>query len=165
MKIAILSDTHNHQGNIQKAVSLIHKIEPAGLIFCGDANTLESIQWFCEYPLIYTYGNCDELTGEIKSFLMALKNNSYAGNFYEGKLIGKMIGVTHGHLAGVLDDMGNSSKFDYIFTGHTHLRMDNRVGNTRVINPGALGGLQKESRSFAILDLDKDVLQFIMIDE
>ena len=165
MKIAILSDTHNHQGNIQKTVSLIHKFRPTSLIFCGDATTLESIQWFCEYPIIYTNGNCDELTGEIKSYLSALRNNSFVGNTFKGQILGKRIGVTHGHIPGVLDDMINSSQFDYIFTGHTHLRMNKRVGKTRVVNPGALGGLRKESRSFAILDLNLDELQFVTIDE
>lgn len=165
MKIAIISDTHNHQENIQKAILRIHKFEPAILIFCGDATTLESIQWFCEYPIIYTYGNCDVLTGEISLFLKALKNNSFAGNYYKGELFGKKIGVTHSHIPGVLEDMQNNNQFDYIFTGHTHLRMDEKTGKTRIINPGAIGGLRKESRSYAFLDLALDELKFEVIDE
>ena len=164
MKIAILSDTHNNQGNIEKAVSRIHKFEPAILVFCGDATSLESIQWFCEYPIIYCYGNCDVQTGEIQSFLKALKNDSFAGSFYKGEISGKKIGVTHGHIPNILDDMLDSNRFDYVFTGHTHLRMDEKTGNTRIINPGALGGLHKESRSFAILDLALDKLKFEVID-
>jgi predicted phosphodiesterase len=34
-----------------------------------------------------------------------------------------------------------------------------------VINPGALGGVRHESRSFCILDLQTDELRFIEVEE
>jgi predicted phosphodiesterase len=42
--------------------------------------------------------------------------------------------------------------------------MDKRIGKTRVINPGALGGLKKQSRSVALLDLETDQLIFEILD-
>jgi hypothetical protein len=41
--------------------------------------------------------------------------------------------------------------------------MDKRIGRTRVINPGSLGGLKKQSRSVALLDLETDELNFVII--
>jgi predicted phosphodiesterase len=52
---------------------------------------------------------------------------------------------------------------DYLFTGHTHRRCDKRIGPTRVINPGALGGTQHETRSICILDLATDRLEVILL--
>ncbi len=163
MKIGILSDTHNDFKNIHKAVSIFEGHQPDMLIFCGDATTVEVIEWFCNYPLIYTFGNGDFTTGDIAALLKAYSPSNFAGYVYEGELGGKKVAVTHGHLMNVNDEMTSSGKFDYIFTGHTHLRMDQRIGNTRLINPGALGGAQKESRSVALLDLETDQLIFEML--
>ncbi len=160
MKIGILSDTHNHPSNIQKALAIFENHKPDALIFCGDATTIESIEWFCEYPMIYTFGNGDFLTGEIKAFLKAYNQTNFAGYVFSGVLGGKKIGVTHGHLINYYDDLINGGQLDYVFTGHTHVRMDKRIARTRLINPGALGGTRKQSRSVAILDLDTDELIF-----
>ena len=160
MKIGILSDTHNHQVNIQKALLVFDQYQPEMLIFCGDATTVESIEWLCEYPMIYTYGNGDFLTGEIRAFLKAYNNSNFAGFVFKGDLGGKKIAVTHGHLLNYLDELKEADQFDYVFCGHTHMRMDQKIGRTRWINPGALGGTMKESRSVAILDLKTDELIF-----
>jgi predicted phosphodiesterase len=42
--------------------------------------------------------------------------------------------------------------------------MDERIGKTRLINPGAVGGSGSESRSIAILDLVSDELIFEIIE-
>ena len=60
----------------------------------------------------------------------------------------------------ILDGMVQSRKLDYIFSGHTHRRQDELIGNTRLINPGALGGMYYQTRSIAILDLETDKLIF-----
>jgi predicted phosphodiesterase len=52
---------------------------------------------------------------------------------------------------------------DYLLMGHTHRRHDARVGLTRVINPGALGGTQHEARSVCVLDLANDQLEIIRL--
>lgn len=165
MKIGILSDTHNDYSNIQKALAIFENHKPDILIFCGDATTVESIEWFCEYPIIYTFGNGDFLTGEIKAYLKAYNQLNFAGYVYKGVLGGRKIGVTHGHLLNYYDDMINDEQLDYLFSGHTHVRMDKRIGRTRQINPGAIGGTRKQSRSIAILDTDTDELIFEILEE
>lgn len=164
MVVGILSDTHNDINNIQQALFVFSKHKPELLIFCGDATTVESIEWFCEYQMIYTFGNGDFATGEIGSFLKAYNPSNFAGFSFEGFLENKYIGVTHGHLDEHLNSMQQSGKFDYIFSGHTHIRMDKHIGKTRIINPGSLGGSKKQSRSVALLDLMSDELMFEVID-
>jgi len=164
MLIGILSDTHNDVNNIQKALLLFSKFSPEVLFFCGDATAPSTLEWFCEFPLVYTYGNGDFLTGEIHALVKAFDPKNFAGLAFEGEKKSKYIGVTHGHLEEILNEMLDSGRFDYVFTGHTHLRMDKRIGKTRVINPGALGGLKKQSRSVALLDLETDQLIFEILD-
>jgi putative phosphoesterase len=165
MKIGILSDTHNHSSNIQKALAIFENYKPDILIFCGDATTVESIEWFCEYPMIYTFGNGDIATGEIKAYLKGYNDLNYAGYIFNGDLGGKKVGVTHGHLINFYDEIINYGQFDYLFTGHTHVRMDEKIGRTRLINPGALGGTRKQTRSVAILDTDTDNLIFEILED
>jgi predicted phosphodiesterase len=68
--------------------------------------------------------------------------------------------MTHSHLPDVLDKMIESQAYDYLFFGHTHVRSSRLVGKTRIINPGAAGGLMKQSPSVCILDLAKDIVLF-----
>ena len=164
MKIGILSDSHNNVSNVQKALAIFSNYRPECLIYCGDATSIESIQWFREYPIIYTFGNGDLATGEIAATLKAYNQENYAGFLFNGELSGKKIAVIHGHLIDQLDEMINNGQNDYVFTGHTHRRMNERVGKTRLINPGAVGGSGGESRSVALLDLDTDELVFEIIE-
>ena len=54
-------------------------------------------------------------------------------------------------------------KCEYIFHGHTHRRRDEVVHGTRIINPGALGGMSREHYSFCIVDLGLEDVEFIRL--
>ena len=160
MKIGILSDTHDQTNNIVAAIQILKKYDIQKLFHCGDVTSLSCVQLICEFPLSLTFGNSDFLTGEMKDFILSTNSENSVGYQYEGECIGKRIGMTHSHLKGVLNGMIESQSFDYVFYGHRHLRSDQKIGVTRVINPGSLGGLKKQTRSICILDLEKDEAVF-----
>ncbi|MCK5013459.1 MAG: metallophosphoesterase family protein [Candidatus Omnitrophica bacterium] len=55
--------------------------------------------------------------------------------------------------------------FKYIFLGHTHYPMHKQVRNVQIINPGSVGQPRDCSQaSFAVLDLDKNILKFKRVD-
>ena len=56
-----------------------------------------------------------------------------------------------------------SGDYAYVLHGHTHYRADWWAASTRVLNPGALGGTKRESRSVCILDLETGQARFIEI--
>ena len=62
-----------------------------------------------------------------------------------------------------LDKLIRSRRYKYVFHGHTHRQRDEKIGKTRVINPGALGGARYEPRTVCIVDLDKDDVRFIPV--
>ncbi|MFO7740993.1 MAG: metallophosphoesterase family protein, partial [Anaerolineae bacterium] len=78
-------------------------------------------------------------------------------------LEGRSAVMVHGHRRGELRSLINEGKHAYVIHGHTHRRRDETIGPTRVINPGALGGMRWQQRSFCILDLDSDRVTFIEI--
>jgi len=156
MKIGILSDTHDQTINIETAIQILKKYSIQKLFHCGDVTSLASLQLISEYPLALTFGNGDFMTGEMREFILSNNPENSVGYQYHGECFGKKIGMTHSHLIGVLDEMIDSQIFDYVFFGHTHLRSNQKIGRTRVINPGSLGGLKKQTRSICVLDLEKD---------
>jgi predicted phosphodiesterase len=54
-----------------------------------------------------------------------------------------------------------SQRFDYLLHGHSHLTRDERVGRTRIINPGALH--RAREKTVALLDTATDALKFITV--
>ena len=60
----------------------------------------------------------------------------------------------HGDNENELRRLIDSGQHPYLFHGHTHRRRDETQGSTRVFNPGALRGLQFDSRSYSVVDLD-----------
>jgi hypothetical protein len=160
LKLGVLSDTHNKIDNLIKAISIFNEYRVDLLIHCGDVTSLEVLQLMRERPVILTFGNGDIANGDIKKTLMEFNPENVADYSFQGKIGDKLIGVTHGHIKEMLNTMIQSQKLDYIFSGHTHRRQDELIGKTRLINPGALGGMYYQTRSIAVLDLDTDQLVF-----
>jgi putative phosphoesterase len=160
MQIGILSDTHNQTSTLQTALNYFKQRKINTLMHCGDMTTVETAQYLCEFHLYYVFGNGDFLSGEIRATLKGFDSNNFGALSYSGEISGKQIGAIHGHLPAELDLMIRNQKYDYLFTGHTHRRKDEKMGKTRVINPGALGGTRYQSRSVAVLNLTTGALHF-----
>lgn len=86
----------------------------------------------------------------------------------------KKIGIFHGTIENHLDGRlypndvkaleSITSYFDYVILGHTHFKLECKVSNTKIINPGSLGQPRDgKGFGFYLLDLDKEVGKFINI--
>ncbi|HEX6384688.1 MAG TPA: metallophosphoesterase family protein [Anaerolineae bacterium] len=78
---------------------------------------------------------------------------AFVGDVFTGKLDAINIAATHGHLSGKVEELVRSDHYAFVFHGHSHRRRGETIGRTRVINPGALGGLHPESRSIYLVNL------------
>lgn len=163
MKIGILSDTHNNLTNLQAALNIFQQRGVDTLIHCGDMTEVEIAQAMLGFRVICVFGNGDVASGEIRQVLLAQNPENYAGMQYSGRIDGVRIAATHGHLPGRVEELARSGQYDYVFKGHSHIHKDERVGFTRLINPGALGGLHREPRQVCLLDLESGVAEFIEI--
>lgn len=163
MKIGILSDTHNNADNLTAALKILERESIRVAIFCGDVVDAGLVRLFAGLELHLVEGNIDHDPPALAGAVEQLGNNSTFGLEYTAAIDGKRIAVLHGHLEDRLRETIHSGVYDYVFHGHTHRRRDERIGATRVINPGALGGLRFEKRSFAILDLATDRLRVVEI--
>lgn len=163
MKIGILSDTHNNLSNLQAALKLFQDRGIETLVHCGDFTGVEAAQALNGFRIIAAFGNGDMASGEIRQVLLSHNPENYAGMVYTGQIDGVRIAVTHGHLPGHVEELVHSGQFDYVFKGHSHQHKDERFGFTRLINPGALGGLHREARSVCVLDLLSGKAEFIKL--
>ncbi len=83
------------------------------------------------------------------------------GRFGEIELDGKRIALVHSDDADAFESAASANKYDYLFSGHTHVRHDRRERRTRLVNPGSAGrGMYP---SCAMLNLSDDALEFFTI--
>lgn len=163
MKIGVLSDTHDHLSNITTVLAACRERQIETLIHCGDLTSLEMVSHFKGFRVIYTTGNMDFATGAIKKRFTKLRSDNFVGPVFKGQINGVVIAATHSHIDSKVSDLVNQQRYKWIFHGHTHQRRDEVIRGARIINPGALGGLGKESRSFCIVDLDGDDVEFMIV--
>lgn len=165
MKIGLLSDTHNNLANLQIALDRFRKAGIQTLIHCGDQTDTDMVRALVGFRVICLLGNGDFASGEIRQVLMEQNPDNYVGLVYRGEIGNARIAATHGHIPGQVDELLHTGNHDYIFQGHSHMHQDKRIGSTRLINPGALGGMRREDRHICLLDLVTDQAEFINIEE
>lgn len=163
MRIGILSDTHDHVENTRRALEILRQEQVERLFHCGDVTSPEVVSLFEGWDVLFVRGNLDRLDA-LEPAVVALGRQPFLGDEMTTTVTGRRIAILHGDDTERLRQVIASGEFDYVFHGHTHRRRDERIGRTRVINPGALGGVRHESRSFCILDLETDELRFIEVE-
>lgn len=163
MHIAILSDTHGHAGNLKRALDVCRDHNITTVIHCGDLAEAGMVRHLNRFDVTYVFGNVDGDHGAIARALKTQNANNTADLVFEGPIGGVSVAATHGHLRGKVDELARSGRFRYVFTGHTHRRRDETVKGTRIINPGALGGIRYQDRSICLLDLETDTAEFVTV--
>lgn len=164
MKIGILSDTHNDRVMVKKAAEIFESLGVTVVIHCGDVTSPLILDELSEFQIFLAYGNMDFDRVTLDQKIAQLGHSNESGKSLHLCLDNKDIFVTHGDIYNLLDEANKSGSYDYVFSGHTHRFRDQKLGRTRDINPGALGGGYVEQRSIAVLDLSSDYLERYFLD-
>ena len=161
MIIGLISDTHDNVESVRKSVEVFKRNKVDFAIHFGDVVAPLTMQFFSGLKMKFVKGNCDGDVAHMKK-----KVSEINGEFFESQLTmaadGKRISALHGDNEMILDQFIKSQKYYYVFHGHTHQKKDERVGKTRVINPGAHYPTVEEN-TVAILDMEKDNVNFIEV--
>ncbi|MFX1279425.1 MAG: metallophosphoesterase [Promethearchaeota archaeon] len=162
MKIACISDSHDHMDNILKAVSIINEKKAGALIHCGDYVAPFVKKWFDQLDDVVksnffgVFGNNDGERLFLKQNLGQICTFAQNGNELILELGGKKIFVSHMPKQETINALANSGAFDIILTGHTHSLVNKKNKNgVIVLNPGELCGYLTGKSTFAIIDTDK----------
>ncbi|MGA2642086.1 MAG: metallophosphoesterase [Spirochaetia bacterium] len=152
MKIGILSDTHDHMPNIDRAVELFSKIGVEAVIHAGDfcsPFTLPQFKPLADKGLkMYAvFGNND---GD--RALLVRRGGEFC-SFADGSRIVTLDGRTFAvmHYPDLADDLFRSGAYDVVVYGHDHKR---RVegGAKKLINPGTCAGYLADAATVAVLE-------------
>ncbi|MDD5145171.1 MAG: YfcE family phosphodiesterase [Candidatus Pacebacteria bacterium] len=160
MKIAIVSDTHDNVSNFKKALAFIKKKRIKTIIHCGDIcapATLKEVLDDFTGKVHIVFGNVDgdrfRITKISFESMPQLKIWGESGEILADK---KKIAFTHFPQFG--KGMAATQDYDLVFYGHTHKPWEEKVGRTKLVNPGNLAGLFYRA-TFAIYDAKTDKLE------
>ena len=155
--IGIISDTHENEEAIKKAVKIFKEKKVEFVVHCGDIISPPMLEYFEGLNMKFVFGNND---GERIGLNNKAKELGF-GEIREEKEFeykGKKFYVYHGTNNDKLDAAIKSNKYDLALTGHTHIKRNEKIGKTRVINPGAL--FRIHPYTIALLDMKNDKVTF-----
>ena len=158
--IGILSDTHDRTDWMAAGLRALGQAGAAFYIHCGDIGQAGCIDLLAGLPAAFVFGNTDWDRTTLARYARDINVPCY-GNYANLDLDGKKIAVIHGDDDKLKRRLLTAQEHDYLLHGHTHLRLDDRVGRTRVINPGALH--RAAIKTVATLDTATDRLTSLTI--
>ena len=161
MRIGVVSDTHNHLGNVRRIVRLFNEARVEQVVHTGDitqAKTLEALASL-EAPLVGVYGNNDQ---ERESLAAAADRFGFrlVDPPLELAWAGRRIVVVHDPRE--LED-ALARHHDVALHGHDHRHVLERRGRCLVFNPGECAGHLAGHNAVGVLDLvrlEAELLRF-----
>ncbi|MBU4466938.1 metallophosphoesterase [Patescibacteria group bacterium] len=166
MKIAIVSDSHDNLATAKKAIAWLNKEKIKTLLHCGDVcspSMLRAIAKLFKGKVYLVFGNVD---GDRFNMLRPkaegkLKNVVFCGDSGEITVAGKKIAFCHFPLTA--QGLAASKKYDFVFYGHTHRPWEEKIGKTKLVNPGTLAGMFNKA-TFAVYDTKTDKLELKLVE-
>ena len=150
MLIGIISDSHDHLGNVRRALALFRERGVEIVLHAGDFVSPFVSEPFREagMRLIGVFGNNDGDKLYLRERFSGIGELHFGP--YEFELGGRKILLMHEPRA--LDALVASGRYDLVVYGHTH-RAEVREGRPLVVNPGECGGWLSGRATAAVVDL------------
>ena len=165
-KLAVIADVHDNLVNLQKTLDYIKQEKIDYLISLGDLQSLEAWQILDELdiPVWAVMGNADkDIIGE-KKLKAILKNIHFSANIASVELNQQKI--IFGHYPEIIKKiiLNYPNKYSLALAGHTHLPWEEKIGLTKLLNPGNIANIRC-APTFAIIDLENLKAQLILLNE
>src|SRR3954467_14664827 len=147
--IGILSDTHDRADAMAAGMRALKAAGAEFFIHCGDVGSERVLDLLAGGPAACVWGNPDWDRAGLRRYAEALGIACH-GAMADLALGGKRLAIIHGDETRLKRTLLDSRQYDYLLQGHTHVPADERVGRTRLINPGAL--FRTSRKTVATLD-------------
>jgi hypothetical protein len=161
MKITVISDIHDNIWNLQKALAMPELQATEAMLFCGDLCSpfvLHLLGRGYSKPIHMVLGNNDGDVAAIIGNSKKYSNIHIHGEYFRSFLGGRSLAMNHyPEKARAIAENGG---YDIVCYGHNHTAVnDEMVGNTLLINPGAIMGYHGGSLidipvTFLVVDTD-----------
>ncbi len=162
MRIAIMSDTHDHIWNLEKALSRTQGI--SALLHCGDLISPFMVRKLAERlpttPVHLVWGNNDGDRRLVSQVAQGAGPIRCHGEFADLEIGGLRIWMTH--YPEIARAVALSGQYDLVCYGHDHAAHEEQMGATLLLNPGELMGLNGRS-GFVLLEIETRSLTWVDI--
>lgn len=151
MKLAVMSDTHDHVGNVERAIERIEGLGVQALLHCGDLVSPFVIDRLAKFggPVHVVFGN-----NEGDRFTIARVAKKFPAVTLHGEVGFVETGageIAFTHRPEFARGLACTGKYAAVFYGHTHRMKVERIGAAWLVNPGELMGLL-EPPGFVVFD-------------
>lgn len=160
MKIAVLSDAHDHTTHLLTALAEAERMQCTHLLYLGDIVMLSTYRLMLEEwkaPMDVVFGNNEYDLQDFRRITAPLPHRTHHGYHGDLTLGGRRIFITHTPRDAA--EAANCGRYDAVFFGHTHRAEHFTVGRTLVANPGEIYGRQ-EAPGFAVYDTETGILTY-----
>ena len=162
MKIGILSDSHDNIWKLDLALPYLAKTDV--VIHCGDLIAPFMIKRLAaglkQIPVHIVWGNNDGDKTLLTKFASESDNITIHGDLAELEYGGKKIAVSH--YPEIARSLAESGEYDLVCYGHDHTAHHEMIGETLLVNPGELMGMNGRS-TIAIFDTETSNLEYIKL--
>lgn len=154
MRIAILSDTHDHIPNLRAAVKYCDAYGVGMIIHCGDLISPFMLDELSNFGgavhLVYgnNVGDQHLISQQCGMRYPTINHHGVLGAVEAG---GLKIAFTHYPV--MARGLAGQNTFDVVCCGHNHVYNVEKIGESLLVNPGELLGKEGQP-GFAILDTD-----------
>lgn len=164
MKIAIISDSHDHLEHLRKALEICKREKVAQILHCGDfvaPFVLRELNG-AGIPVDGVFGNNDgDIYTMTRLSLTELKNITLHNLLAELEFEGRKIAITHTPEVGI--PLLQTEAFDLVCWGHTHFFDERRFNTSLGINPGDIMG-KEHAPGFCIYDTLTQKYEHVILD-
>lgn len=153
MKVAIVSDSHDHWQNLKQAIAGANQAGCTALLHAGDLIAPMGVQMLAEFrgQVHYVWGNNEGEKLGISRAIDKLPNVILHGREMSLELDERKIYMNHyPHISQMAAATG---EYDVAIYGHDHLYFEEKKDHTLLLNPGELCGYRTKQATFMMLDL------------
>lgn len=136
MLLGVVSDTHGHVEFARCGVRMLESFPVERVLHCGDIGSAAIVPLFAPWPTHFVRGNVDHDAAIQAAIQQA--GQAFHGRFASLELEGVKIALLHGDDQRLLSQTIADGLHQLVCHGHTHVSRLERVGQTLVLNPGAL---------------------------
>ncbi|MCX7913537.1 MAG: metallophosphoesterase [Thermodesulfovibrionales bacterium] len=136
MIIGIISDTHDHLDNLQRALNIFIERQVVHIIHAGDFTSPFTARVLMKFQGGFTgiFGNNDgDKLLLSRVYEGKIYTQPYIFNLYDRKIVVM-------HEPTVVDAVAESGYYDLVIYGHTHKAEIRQKNKTLIVNPGEVGG-------------------------
>jgi hypothetical protein len=150
MLLGVVSDTHGQASHTLRAVRMLESLKVAEVLHCGDIGSSDIVAMFAALPTHFVFGNVDYDRDRLRQLIQAA-GQECCDQFGSLRLEQQEIAFLHGDDSRRLKQTIEEDRGQLVCHGHTHVSRIERIGQTLVLNPGAV--YRARPHSIAVVEL------------